>query len=329
MTRRSCPRRTPGFTLIELLVVIAIIAILIALLVPAVQKVREAAARTQCTNNLKQLGVAFHGFHDVQKAFPNEGQNQGVSFYTYLLPYIEQAPLYNQIFPAFQAAINGNLTNASANKAAYVTACNQVNNGNGTIPLFLCPSRRNTDVGAREDYCGAYSAGIGEAAVTSYVGSASNALSILDGAYRSQSPVNYNNYAQPPGVNLSMVTASGGSSNTLLLAHKIMQPIHYTAPAANDPGWVWTHMTSGQWAHMRWSDNGAGGPGNGKGYFPDMAGVDENHMGGPHLNGSPVLWADGAVRDYPYGYTEASGMNDDAVFQALWAWNRSYSVTPP
>src|SRR5215211_3494630 len=98
----STKRRT-AFTLIELLVVIAIIAILIALLVPAVQKVRDAAARTQCLNNLKQLGLGLHGYHDANKKLP-PGQfnpiqtdvpnyNRACWFHV-ILPYVDQGPLH-------------------------------------------------------------------------------------------------------------------------------------------------------------------------------------------------------------------------------------------
>lgn len=94
--------RRPGFTLIELLVVIAIIAVLIGLLLPAVQRVREAAARTQCKNNLKQLGLALHMFHDARHHFPPGKttvypRNSGVTVHhgwaAYILPYIEQDSL--------------------------------------------------------------------------------------------------------------------------------------------------------------------------------------------------------------------------------------------
>ncbi|MFO0864345.1 MAG: DUF1559 domain-containing protein [Gemmataceae bacterium] len=87
-----------GFTLIELLVVIAIIAVLIALLVPAVQKVREAAARTQATNCSKQITLATHGYHDTYKKLPSQWVTIGgktASLHYWILPYVEQTPLYN------------------------------------------------------------------------------------------------------------------------------------------------------------------------------------------------------------------------------------------
>jgi prepilin-type N-terminal cleavage/methylation domain-containing protein len=132
-------RHARGFTLIELLVVIAIIAILIALLLPAVQQAREAARRTQCKNNLKQLALGLHNYESTYRCFPSAATN-GLSHHARLLPYIDQAPLYQLV----DFNVNQNHPNNVVARASFVD-------------LFLCPS--NTDVlpgtlGARNNYYG-------------------------------------------------------------------------------------------------------------------------------------------------------------------------------
>jgi prepilin-type N-terminal cleavage/methylation domain-containing protein/prepilin-type processing-associated H-X9-DG protein len=122
-----------AFTLIELLVVIAIIAVLIGLLLPAVQKVREAANRMACQNNVKQLGVALHNYHDVNESFPawKSVGSAGVSWHALLLSYIEQQALYAQMQPSF-------LTVGAYNSQTSPTALQKF--GGYRIATFLCPS---------------------------------------------------------------------------------------------------------------------------------------------------------------------------------------------
>jgi prepilin-type N-terminal cleavage/methylation domain-containing protein len=169
-------RTKRGFTLIELLVVIAIIAILIALLLPAVQQAREAARRSTCKNNLKQLGLALHNYHDAHRILPPGDVNGGGyscswlgtretrnhTAYLYILPYIEQTTMYNQInFSMATGASDGNgaCTGPSAGIQTAATS--------HPIAVFQCPSdsynpgpysySSNTAYATTKDYRTSYS----------------------------------------------------------------------------------------------------------------------------------------------------------------------------
>jgi prepilin-type N-terminal cleavage/methylation domain-containing protein/prepilin-type processing-associated H-X9-DG protein len=134
-----------GFTLVELLVVIAIIGILIALLLPAVQAAREAARRGQCSNQLKQLGLALQNYHDTHRIFPHGARSPyyAPNWRIMILPFMEQLPLYQQIDPSSQASLGGFMSAASASSAyGYGTGRNAVLRGL-VVPGWNCPSNPN------------------------------------------------------------------------------------------------------------------------------------------------------------------------------------------
>jgi prepilin-type N-terminal cleavage/methylation domain-containing protein/prepilin-type processing-associated H-X9-DG protein len=191
-----------GFTLIELLVVIAIIAILIALLVPAVQKVREAAARTQCLNNLKQIALGMHGHHDATKTLPKGVATKSAVLGTWqvsILPHIEQQPL----FDLYKWGV------------AYSASPNTTNVTNKRLAVLTCPADMpNAPFGGITNHN--YAVNWGNTAIN-YIapGSEENGqLQTYNGVTFAGAP-----FTQARGFRLTEIT--DGTSNTLMLAEVI------------------------------------------------------------------------------------------------------------
>lgn len=202
--------RRLGFTLIELLVVIAIIAILIALLLPAVQQAREAARRTQCKNNLKQIGLALHNYHDTHNILPaacysavpgapgiygsGTYDDDGFGWLCMLLPFVDQAPLYNQINPQGSPGI---FESAAITQSHYGAGVTIVPGGDTIVPGYRCPSSTlPTHIPATWQIPGSQALGAGNVphanpyavgyAVTDYKAAAHNHISDFNGLMKKQ-----------------------------------------------------------------------------------------------------------------------------------------------
>lgn len=211
-TNECCAKRVRGFTLIELLVVIAIIAILIALLLPAVQQAREAARRSQCKNNLKQLGLALHNYESTHRVFPpgSLGYPYVWSVHAHLLPFVDQANVQN--------LFNYNVPPLNAFNSGTFDATQVGNNDSAArvrLPLMVCPSDK--DVVPGSDYAGiSYPACIGSGlngSATTDDGSNSNA----DGVFFQQSQIRFRD-------------VTDGTSNTVAFGEQLLGDGQNSAP---------------------------------------------------------------------------------------------------
>ena len=220
-----------AFTLIELLVVIAIIAILIALLLPAVQQAREAARRTQCRNNLKQLGLALHNYESSVTTFPPNlvpGLYPGQSYGNYsagnwgvlafLSPYLDQTPIYN--------LMNLNAPTYAATPPYNIADPNNALAASFKIPMFLCPSDRAQSLGG--DY------GVASLGPANYCANQGSGTTALTGGTINGSPYNADG-VMFANSRIRIADITDGTSNTACMSESVLGDGPRSAPGTTPP----------------------------------------------------------------------------------------------
>jgi len=327
----------PGFSLIELLVVIAIIGVLIGLLLPAVQKVREAASRTHCQNNLKQIGLALHNYHDTNQAFPQAYKplpapdptappgtgTYGAGAFVLILPYIEQDNVHRQIDTTRAALSTVNMPPANP---AYSTP----------IKTFLCPSAPGNPT---VDYSAELAQSFNNFGITAtYPPGLSFGRSDYapDAGMSADIPgININAGAsiicQPPNAPVRITDILDGSSNTIMIVEDAGRPAWYGSKGIASPPAIGGYMPvegaytasgpapqgGGAWADpLNYiATNGSDPSGSGIAAGGNFDGIpaapwscangcsNDSEIFAFHPGGSNVLFGDGSVRFVQNGLT--------------------------
>ena len=265
-------RSRSAFTLIELLVVIAIIAILIALLVPAVQKVRAAAARTQCINNLKQIGIAMHAHEGTYKGFPTTVDTSGTlklrSVFMPLLPFLDQEPLYAMWDQTQDCTASQNA--ALVGTQLVVVLCPAVPNG----PQVPAAASEFSTITYRSDYA-PVSYGIDPTNLTGQITAVKDYTGLL----------HINNTT---GL-AKIASCTDGLSNTIAIAEDAGRPINY-----RNGSQVGTNVSGAAWASYN-MDYETGNVSS----IPANCGINcsnDNEIYSFHSGGANVLFGDGTAR---------------------------------
>jgi prepilin-type N-terminal cleavage/methylation domain-containing protein/prepilin-type processing-associated H-X9-DG protein len=294
--------RRLAFTLIELLVVIAIIAILIGLLLPAVQKVRAAAAKLQCQNNLKQIGLAVHSYHDGNNSLPTAGDGGGPTTLTGGAPATptsnpyQQSGVFYQILPYLEQ------------NAVYLKTANA---GSTPIKTYFCPSRRPAvawvaswgSVFAPTDYAVPTFRAVGQTA------GGTSQWGCWDWVNDPTNPPSYQTCVLVRGgasgtafPTPTFMSVTDGLSNTIMIAEKSLDPAYYS-DSSNDPDWWADSSYTDGWA---WSVTrcSMGQP------SQDAHGASFQMFGSAHTGAMNALFTDGSV--HPVSYSINGG-----IFQLL------------